>query len=183
MEESILLWVQEFLRNPILNPVMVLITMLGNGGFIWIIISAGLLIPKKTRRVGLICAISLLLMHFSIDDLIKPLIGRVRPYEAIDALQALVPPPEGTSFPSGHTASSFAVAVVLFRNVKKKISIWPMMLAIFISLSRIYVGVHYPTDVIGGVIGGIICAYLAQFLYESLEKWHRRRSENEFAAS
>ncbi len=177
MEASFMLFVQEVIRNPLLNPIMVGITMLGNGGFIWILISLGLLFSKKTRKYGWICGIALILMLFATNGLIKPLVARARPYEAIDALQALVPPPHGTSFPSGHTASAFAVAVVLFRNIDKKISGWILALAVLISLSRIYVGVHYPTDVLGGALLGIVCAFLAQFLYEFLTKLHQKKKK------
>ncbi len=183
MEAAFMLWIQEAVRNPFLNPLMVAITMLGNGGCIWILISVGLLFSKKTRKLGWICGISLLMMLLATNGIIKPLVARQRPYEAIEALQALVPPPHGTSFPSGHTASAFAVAVVLFRNLKKKIGGCFLALAILISLSRIYVGVHYPTDVLGGILLGIICAYLAQYLYEFLAKLHHHQNENGSAAS
>lgn len=183
MEAVFMLWIQEVIRNPFLNPVMVGITMLGNGGCIWILISLGLLCSKKTRKLGWICGISLLLMLLVTNGIIKPLVARQRPYEAIEALQALVPPPHGSSFPSGHTASAFAVAIVLFRNMKKQFGGCFLALAILISLSRIYVGVHYPTDVLGGLLLGIICAFLAQCLYEFLAKLHHHRNGNESAAS
>lgn len=102
--------------------------------------------------------------------IIKNLVGRVRPYDAIRELQALVPPLRDSSFPSGHSACSFAVAVVVFRNLPKKNGVPVLVLAFLISLSRIYVGVHYPTDVVCGAIFGTLSALAAEFIVKHFAK-------------
>ncbi len=163
MEPNILLWIQDNLRNDVLTPFFVVITSLGNAGILWILISAGLLIPKKTRKVGILC-VAALLFSFLIDNvLLKNLVARTRPYEVIEGLTYLVKKPVDYSFPSGHTGTSFATAVVLFLSFPKKYSFWFPVLAFLIGFSRLYVGVHYPTDVLAGAIIGTLiadCVYI-----------------------
>lgn len=163
MEPNILLWIQDNLRNDVLTPFFVVITSLGNAGILWILITAGLLIPKKTRKVGILC-VAALLFSFLIDNvLLKNLVARTRPYEVIEGLTYLVKKPVDYSFPSGHTGTSFATAVVLFFSFPKKYSFWFLVLAVLIGFSRLYVGVHYPTDVLAGAIIGTliaVCVYL-----------------------
>ena len=163
MEPNILLWIQDNLRNDVLTPFFVVITSLGNAGILWILITAGLLISKKTRKVGILC-VAALLFSFLIDNvLLKNLVARTRPYEVIEGLTYLVKKPVDYSFPSGHTGTSFATAVVLFLSFPKKYSFWFLVLAVLIGFSRLYVGVHYPTDVLAGAIIGTliaVCVYL-----------------------
>lgn len=158
MEPNILLWIQDNLRNDVLTPFFVVITSLGNAGILWILITARLLIPKKTRKVGILC-VAALLFSFLIDNvLLKNLVARTRPYEVIEGLTYLVKKPVDYSFPSGHTGTSFATAVVLFLSFPKKYSFWFLVLAVLIGFSRLYVGVHYPTDVLAGAIIGTLIA-------------------------
>ena len=163
MEPNILLWIQDNLRNDVLTPFFVVITSLGNAGILWILITAGLLIPKKTRKVGILC-VAALLFSFLIDNvLLKNLVARTRPYEVIEGLTYLVKKPVDYSFPSGHTGTSLDTAVVLFLSFPKKYSFWFLVLAVLIGFSRLYVGVHYPTDVLAGAIIGTliaVCVYL-----------------------
>lgn len=163
MEQNILLWIQDNVRNDFLTLFFVVITSLGNAGMLWILITLGLLIPKKTRKVGILCAVSLL-FSFLIDNiLLKNLVARTRPYEVIEGLTYLVKKPVDYSFPSGHTGTSFAAAVVLFLSYPKKYSFWFLVLAFLIGFSRLYVGVHYPTDVLAGALIGTViavCVYI-----------------------
>lgn len=163
-EESILLWIQNSMRNDLLTPFFTFITTLGNGGFIWIAGSVILLIPKKTRKIG---AMSLMALVFSvlIDNVIlKNLVGRKRPYEVISGLTSLIGAQNDFSFPSGHTGSSFAAAVVMFRGLPKIYGIPALILAFLIGFSRLYVGVHYPSDVFCGAIIGTGIALLTYWL-------------------
>ncbi len=161
MDGQILLFIQEYIRNPILNPVMIFVTTLGNTGIIWIILSLILMVNKKTRRLGITCALSLIIMLFINNIFIKNLVARTRPYEVIENLTILVSKPSDFSFPSGHTASSFAFTTVLLKETKSRWKYASLALAILIALSRLYVGVHYPTDVLGGLILGIAYAFIA----------------------
>jgi undecaprenyl-diphosphatase len=148
---------------------MIFITTLGNGGIFWILLTLVLLLNKRTRHLGITCALSLILMLFINNIFIKNIVARTRPYEVIEGLTILVSKPVDFSFPSGHTASSFAVAVVLMKECKTKWKYAALLLAILIAFSRLYVGVHYPTDVIGGLILGIIYAFIAMFIINRIK--------------
>ena len=170
MEEKILLWVQENLRFDWLTPIVKGITYLGNAGILWIILSALFLIFKKTRKTGLMTSTALIFDLLSVNILIKNIVARTRPYEVIDGLVSLIGQQSDKSFPSGHTAASFAFVAVLWFMAPKKVSIPLTVLASFIALSRLYLGVHYPTDIIGGIAVGMICGILAVILVEFIEK-------------
>ena len=164
IESEFLLWVQSW-RQGRLNKIICPITHLADGGAMWIAVALLLLIVgyvrmKKGRgtdmlRVGAMCAAAMLLTLLVVNVLIKPLAARTRPYDAIDGLVSLVGRESDFSFPSGHSANSFSCAWAIFRSTKKKYGIPALILAALISLSRLYVGVHYPSDVICGVIIGI----------------------------
>ena len=104
------------------------------------------------------------------NHLIKNLVQRPRPFVTFTDLKIIIPTPSEFSFPSGHTASSFAAASVFYRHLPKKLGIPSVILAGLIGFSRLYVGVHYPTDVIAGVIMGILLSYMAEFLVGFFEK-------------
>lgn len=164
LDIGFLLFLQESVRTPILNSIMIFVTSLGNGGMIWIVATVLLMIPKKTRKVGITSAVALLLSLIINNNIIKNIVQRPRPFATFKELQIIVPIPSEFSFPSGHTASSFAAASVFFRQLPKKLGLPSVILAGIIGFSRLYVGVHYPTDVIAGVIMGILLSYLAQIL-------------------
>lgn len=163
MESDILLWIQS-MRQEWFNPVVIFITRLGDGGFIWIVTSLALLVPKKTRKVGVV-ALSSLALSVLIDNVIlKNLIARTRPYEIISGLDSLIGVQRDYSFPSGHTGSSFAAAVVLYKMLPKKAGIPALILAVLIGLSRLYVGVHYPSDILCGALIGTCIALLVSMI-------------------
>lgn len=161
LEREVLLFFQEMVRNPVLNPVLILITTLGNGAVIWVVISLGLLIPHRMRRTGATCLLALLVSLLINNLLLKNLVGRVRPYDLLEGLKPLIGRQWDPSFPSGHTGSSFAAAWVLYRELPKRYGVPALILAGLIGISRLYVGVHYPTDVLFGVISGIGSGWIA----------------------
>ncbi|MBQ7464434.1 MAG: phosphatase PAP2 family protein [Lachnospiraceae bacterium] len=168
MEAQILLFIQNNMRTTLLDPLMMAITGLGNAGIFWIILTAVLLIFKKTRRVGLCCAAALAIDVLIVNAIVKPIVARVRPYDVIEGLICMVGPQKDPSFPSGHTASSFAAAFALFLKIPKKFGIPALLMAALIGFSRLYVGVHYPTDVLFGMIFGILIAILAVFIMDRI---------------
>lgn len=170
LDMNILLFVQENLRNPILTILFRFITTLGNEGIIWILISVILLFFKKTRRIGGMGLLALLLMLLINNMGLKNLFARPRPYDVNTAIITLAERPTSYSFPSGHTASAFSAATVFFRKLPKKYGVPILILAFLMGLSRIYVGVHYPTDVLGGMLCGIAISYLATWLWAQIEK-------------
>ena len=164
LDGGFLLFLQESVRNPILDNIMIFITSLGNGGMIWIAATIVLLIPKKTRKAGIMSAVALLGSLIINNNIVKNIVQRPRPFVTFADLQIIIPTPSEFSFPSGHTSSSFAAAAVFYRHLPKKLGLPAVILAGLIGFSRLYVGVHYPTDVIAGVLMGILLSYLAEYL-------------------
>lgn len=169
-ETGILVWIQENLRLPVLNEIMIGITSLGNGGIFWIATALLLICLKRTRKAGLQCGIAMLLTLLVVNAALKPLLARTRPYELIDNLKILVSRPHDYSFPSGHSANSFSCAWVVFRRLPKKIGVPALLLAILISLSRLYVGVHFPTDVLCGAAIAVLLAEIGMLAFAKIEK-------------
>lgn len=162
LDGNILLLLQEYVRNPVLTPILKVITTLGNGGAIWIALTVLLLIIPRTRKVGCMAALALIGTLLINNMLLKNLVARTRPYEVIEGLTYIVRTPVDYSFPSGHAGCSFAVACIMFRRLPGRYGVPALVLAILISLSRLYVGVHYPSDVLFGVISGVVISYMAE---------------------
>lgn len=170
LDGNILLFLQEYVRNPVLTPVLKLITTLGNGGAIWIALAVLLLCIPKTRRIGCMAVAALLGTLLVNNMILKNLVARTRPYEVIEGLTYIVRQPVDYSFPSGHAGCSFAVAGILFRRMPGRYGIPALILAVLISLSRLYVGVHYPSDVLFGVISGIAISYAAEAVVDRISR-------------
>ena len=175
LDGNILLWIQEHVRNDVLTSVMKFITHLGDAGWIWIALAIVFLLVKKMRRTGMLMACSLVGSLIVNNLILKNLVARTRPYEAVDGLQRIIEAQRDLSFPSGHTGSSFAAAVVIFLMCPRKIWVPALILAFLIMFSRLYVGVHYPTDVLAGMITGTLIAVLVCRVYQ---KKHRKVLES-----
>ena len=169
MEIHILDMIQN-LRTPIGDVVVPLITRLGDAGIIWIILTVLLLIIPKTRKTGVIMMAALLVDVLLCNVFIKNLVARTRPFDVNTAVQLLVAKPRDYSFPSGHTAASFASVTALYLAREKKMWKAALVLAVLIALSRLYLYVHYPTDIIGGVIFGSLSGYLGYKIVEWIQK-------------
>ncbi|MCI8834415.1 MAG: phosphatase PAP2 family protein [Ruminococcus sp.] len=166
LDGNLLLWIQEFVRQDWMDGFWKWITMLGDSGWFWILLSALLMIPRSTRQVGLTALLALLIGALCTNVLLKNLVARVRPYETVEGLQRLIEAQKDFSFPSGHTCASFAAAFVYWRKMPGKGSAACLVLAGLIACSRLYVGVHYPTDVLAGLCIGIGSACMAVALWE-----------------
>ena len=156
---SILLYIQEHIRKEWMNGFWRAITFLGDGGWFWILLAVVLLIMKKTRK-----AIALVIGALITNVCLKNMVARVRPYDTYSALIPIVTKPIDWSFPSGHTCASFASAFVYFRLLPKKYGIPALVLACMIAFSRLYLGVHYPTDVLAGFLIGLLASALAVWM-------------------
>ena len=168
----ILDWMAANLRCGILDFLMPIITLLGDAGIFWIAASVVLLCIPKYRKAGLGMAISLLIGVVLCNITLKPLVGRIRPYDYQlqhfgKTIGLLVATPHDFSFPSGHTIASFEAAVALTLR-HKKLGAAALVLAVLIAFSRMYLYVHYPTDVLASVILGTGIAFLGCFLAEKL---------------
>lgn len=174
-EASIILWIQENLRGA-LDGLWLFITHLGDDGILWIILGIVLLFWKKTRPIGFTMLFSLLFDFLIVNVTLKDLVARPRPFvvnEAITPLVMDVSPYK--SFPSGHSGGSFAAMFALYKWVPKKVGIPALILAALVALSRLYVGVHYPTDIIAGCIIGFMCSVWAYYLVQFVIKKRREK--------
>lgn len=174
MELQILDWIQK-LRTPGLDFFMVQITRLGDKGMIWLILAAMLIIIPKTRKSGGILAAALIIDILLCNGILKHLFGRIRPCEVNQAVQLLVPRPDDFSFPSGHTAASFCAVTALFLCRERMLWKVSLFLAVLIAFSRLYLYVHYPTDILGGVLFGICSGILGYVLWRFYEKIRMQR--------
>ena len=149
-------------RTPILDSFFSTVTHLGDGGILWIAVALVLLCVPKTRRLGLCVALALIFDLLLCNLCIKPLVGRVRPY-AIRDMVLLVRAPTDASFPSGHAAAAFTVSSALAWR-RSRLAIPAVLLALVIAFSRLYLYVHYPTDVFAGIALGALCGTLGHFV-------------------
>ncbi|MDO5337301.1 MAG: phosphatase PAP2 family protein [Eubacteriales bacterium] len=170
LDGNILLWIQEYLRADWMNGFWKGISFLGNAGWFWIMLSVLLLLFKKTRKAGIAGAAALLISALITNVCLKNLVARIRPYEVLKNLELLIPAQKDFSFPSGHTSASFAAAVAYFRVLPGKWAGVCIVLAALIALSRLYVGVHYPTDVLAGAVIGIFSGWVGA---EMVKKYKR----------
>lgn len=158
MDIRIIFWIQS-LRNPFLDFFFKHYTALGDHAEIWFAIIFVLACFKRTRRAAYIALIALALEGILVSLIMKPIIMRPRPFITFPEVELLIPTPRGSSFPSGHAASSIAVAFVLYFN-KVKFRKVIMVLALLMAFSRVYLFVHYPSDVLFGFFTGVGIAML-----------------------
>lgn len=169
---GILEFIQTYLQCDLLDSVMPFITKLGDGGILWICSALLLLGFPKTRKTGAAMMVSLGLEVICCNLLLKPFVARPRPCDVNPAMELLIPRPEGFSFPSGHTGASFAAASALLFG-RNRLGIPAFVLASLIGFSRLYLYVHYPTDVFAGALLGIMLGWLGNILVISIgEKVH-----------
>lgn len=178
-EAHILAWI-ETLRLPFLDPLVLFFTHLGDSGMLFILLTLLLLAVPKTRKVGLAAALALLCSLLFTNVILKNLFQRARPWEAVDFLHNLVLETD-TSFPSGHTSAAFAFALAFVRGDggdtwagRTWAKVTAVVLAVCMGLSRLYVGAHYPTDVLVGFVVGDLAGlagwYLSTRLIEAFSK-------------
>ena len=173
MELFILDWIQAHLRCGFLDAVLPIISWTANHGEIWILLALALVLRKSSRRQGWTVALALVLDLVCCNLLLKPLIGRVRPFAVNPAVELLVSPPLDASFPSGHTAASIAAG---FAQRGSGSPLWKpaLAVAVLIAFSRLYLYVHWPSDVLGGALLGAFLGWAAARasaqVYAGLEK-------------
>ena len=173
VEFSILDFIQNQFRTPFGDFVMLLISKLGNGGIIWLVLSGLLCVFPKYRKAGVTMLTALALDVLLCNVMLKPLVGRMRPFTVNTGMELLINAPKDFSFPSGHTAASFGAAFALL-FVKNKLWIPSMILASLISFSRLYLYVHYPTDVLAGILLGLIVGVAANVICRLAEPHIRK---------
>lgn len=159
LDGNILLWLQEVVRGPILTVCMIGYTTLGDAGILWIALSFVMLCFRPTRRGGALALGAMLLGALCTNVVLKHLVARPRPWLMVEGLVHLIEEGDPNSFPSGHTTAAFASCVVWFRTLPWKWGrVTALVAAVGMGFSRLYVGVHYPSDVLGGMAVGTLCA-------------------------
>ena len=197
-DAGFLLYIQEYIRSDFLNSIMKVLTHSGDKGILLIVLILAFLIIPRTRAIGIMSTISIVIEALLNNVLLKNLIARTRPYDEIEGLVNLVGKQSDYSFPSGHTGAAFAVAgamlvVALFglpmiektgefkredpSLTFKLISVILIMYATLLAFSRMYVGVHYPTDVLCGLLLGLGTSAVAYLIYQvAIKKIHQRKA-------
>ena len=161
---------QASVRNPFLDTVIPYITHLGDGGILWIILALVLIFLKKYRRTGVTVLVSLILCLIFCNGLLKNIVARIRPFDINTMIELLIEPPTDFSFPSGHTTASFATAISLLLCRNKCFGIPALLIAVLIAFSRLYLYVHFPSDVFCGIVLGIISALAAYMIVNAVYK-------------
>ena len=178
----ILDWIQANLKSGFMDAFMPIITLFGDAGIFWIACSILLMLFPKTRRTGLGMGFAMAIGLLICNVTMKPLIARIRPYDLKEQMGILIPllteRMHDFSFPSGHTIASFEACTVLLKN-SKKMGIPALILAILIAFSRLYLYVHYPTDVICSIILGTLIGLLGNFLAQKIKLPSGKRGKYE----
>ncbi len=156
---NILYWIQDNLKNAVFDLAMPFISFIEEGGMMWIALSIGLICFKRTRYAGFAILLAMGLDTLICEGIIKNLVCRVRPCNQVDDIIMLVSKQQSYSFPSNHSASSFAAATAFTMNIRKKLWSVPVFLfASAVAFSRLYNFVHFPSDVLAGIILGTLIA-------------------------
>lgn len=188
MDLNVLEWINNNLHgDSVVTDIFKFITSTGDSGFIWIILSLFLMVFKRTRKCGFIMIVTLAFNYFLVDIVIKNIVIRTRPYYLSSDIMSWLQGtgyelPTSYSFPSGHASSGMATAVAMLLY-NKKWGIPSVIYALLVALSRVYLCVHYPTDVICGIMIGILVAIMVRHIFwkisVKLQKKHGLLKVNE----
>lgn len=152
------------------------VTSLGNFSIAWVMLALVLILIPKTRKIGLVVMAAVILDSVLCNVILKNIFVRPRPCDVNTAINLLIPRPLGYSFPSGHTSASFAAVSALYFSGERKIWKVVLALAILIAFSRMYLYVHYPTDVLGGILVGIFCGYVGKACFDKICKMRKKHA-------
>ncbi len=163
-DAAVMEFVQTHLHNAATDAIFPILTHLGETGAVWVALALVFLCFKRTRTTGILMLVSLLLTFLTGELLLKNIVCRPRPCSAFPQVPLLIEPPGSYSFPSGHSSSSFAAATILFLRHKKS-GCAAFAAAALIAFSRVFLFVHYLTDILAGTLLGVLCALFVHFVY------------------
>ena len=167
-ELSVLHFIENNLQNPVLNIFFGIFSMISEYGAIWILLAIFLLFSKKYRKGGFALALALIFFFIFTNLFLKNIIARPRPF-SLEEFNIVIPKPSDFSFPSGHTATSFCGALILAKT-NSKWAVPAYAVAVLTAISRIYFTVHFPTDILGGIVSGTLASIFALFVCKKIEK-------------
>ena len=181
-DEQALLWIAQHVRCGLLDPLMKVYTQLGNTGMLFIVLGLVLLLFRSTRKAGFSALCAMLIGLVVVNFTIKPLVARERPWLVIENFVNLVPEKDPNSFPSGHTNAAFAFALAVCVSTPKRwLEVTAACMAVVMGLSRLYVGVHFPSDVLVGALVGSLCglagAWVVGLVWDRLGSRPRKAPE------
>ncbi len=156
------------LHTHVNNRIMAVVTYLGTGGLVWFAMCVPLIISKHYRNTGINILLGLFITWLTGEITIKRLVGRVRPSEELPEDEQIIKRPKYYSFPSGHSASSFSVVAVVLIRCPWWIILPVLVLASLIAFSRLYLRVHYLTDVVAGITWGLVCGFSSVAIYNAI---------------
>ena len=173
-DEQALVWIAQHVRCGLLDPFMKVYTQLGNTGMLFIVLGLVLLLFKSTRKAGFSALCAMLIGLVVVNFTIKPLVARERPWLVIRDFVNLVPEKDPNSFPSGHTNAAFAFALAVCMAAPGRwMKVTAVCMAVVMGLSRLYVGVHVPSDVLAGAVIGALCGLAGAWVVKTV--WERLR--------
>lgn len=158
------LYALQDIHNPVLDKVMVFVSALGNAGIFWIAVGLLLLITKRYRRGGAQMLVAMAVTFVIGNLILKNLVARERPCWIDREVQLLIASPSDYSFPSGHSMNGFAGSVSLL-CIDRRIGIPAVILAAVIAFSRLYLFMHFPTDVFAGIVIGLVIALITNYVF------------------
>ncbi|MCD7948552.1 MAG: phosphatase PAP2 family protein [Oscillospiraceae bacterium] len=169
IDAAILIWIQNNLHTPVLDVVFSFYTRLGHVGALFLVLSVLLLCFRRTRKAGMLGIVAIGVGALITNVTLKPLIARARPWVSFEEIVPLVTEDDPNTFPSGHTCAAFAMAGTwLWAQDIRKLKILGFVLACVMGFSRLYVGVHYLSDVLVGCAVGLFAAWLVYLIWHYL---------------
>ena len=177
IDYAVLLWIQNNIVCPPLDAFFRVVTHLGDGGIFCLLLTAVMLCFRKTRKMGFVMAVSIIIGTLTCNVILKNAVARVRPYNNFsydplrtgDMISGLIKLPKDWSFPSGHSTVTAETAVSVF-FFRKKWGIFAIFTALLVAFSRLYLYVHYFTDVLCGIAIGVLSAVAAYYIVKYSEK-------------
>lgn len=164
---AVLDFIREHFSCAFLDAIVPPISFLGNGGLIFIVAAVLMVFWKRTRKTGAMTGAALIFGLLICNLFLKPLVARIRPFDLVEGISVIINKPNDYSFPSGHTTAAFELATVwMLRD--KRFGVPALVFAFVMAFTRMYLYVHYPTDIIGGMIIGIVCGLLGYFVVDKL---------------